>query len=565
MIGTITFSDGSTKDCILSEIKNGNITTLTLSAADAENRSVSYVDVAAEYFTAKAGTEGYAVIPCDNRGTVLTYFSSREDDRLSSLGAVMHCFGIKRENKAELVIVRGCENDLKTVLELKDGVYRLIPRFDFDSSEVYEDISLDIYDLGDADYSDMARTYREYQINCKGCVPIKERIKTRKMLARNVESVEVRIRLGWKPAPSPYAVQTLANEPEMHTALTFDEVGELCDKLKEKGVEKAEICLVGWNVKGHDGRWPQCFPVEEALGGEAKLKELIKHVKGLGYSIVGHTNYRDMYKIADIWDDDDVAVKADGSIMEHPIYWSGGQPFVACPWASYEKFAKENLPRVASLGFEGLHYVDVLTVLPLHRCHSETHPASTKDTASCYGRIQSLSKDLIGGYASEGPYDFAAKDLDFALYTCFNLIDNKPSLCDEIIPFWQLCYHGIILSNPGTETVNYIVKKDVNKLKFIEYGGRPAAYIYSKFLANHDYEVDWMGSEDLTCRTEEETERTADAIKAMYDEYSALSSLQYEFMEKHEKLGEGVYRVTYSDGTKITVDYNAVSYTVEMR
>ena len=54
-----------------------------------------------------------------------------------------------------------------------------------------------------------------------------------------------------------------------------------------------------------------------------------------------------------------------------------------------------------------------------------------------------------------------------------------------------------------------------------------------------------------------------DALKAAYDEYERLKWLQYEFMENHEKLGEGVYRVTYSDGTRITVDYNREDYTVE--
>ena len=56
---------------------------------------------------------------------------------------------------------------------------------------------------------------------------------------------------------------------------------------------------------------------------------------------------------------------------------------------------------------------------------------------------------------------------------------------------------------------------------------------------------------------------SVDALKAAYDEYERLKWLQYEFMENHEKLGEGVYRVTYSDGTRITVDYNREDYTVE--
>ena len=37
----------------------------------------------------------------------------------------------------------------------------------------------------------------------------------------------------------------------------------------------------------------------------------------------------------------------------------------------------------------------------------------------------------------------------------------------------------------------------------------------------------------------------------------------YEFMENHEKLSDTLYRTTYSDGTTVTVDYDALSYTVK--
>jgi hypothetical protein len=43
--------------------------------------------------------------------------------------------------------------------------------------------------------------------------------------------------------------------------------------------KRAQLCLVGWNQKGHDGRWPQIFPVEEALGGEEKLRRLIRKAR----------------------------------------------------------------------------------------------------------------------------------------------------------------------------------------------------------------------------------------------------------------------------------------------
>lgn len=60
----------------------------------------------------------------------------------------------------------------------------------------------------------------------------------------------MRIRQGWKPVPPPVREQTPETEPEMHVAATFDDVSELLDVFQAHGIDKAEICLVGWNKSG---------------------------------------------------------------------------------------------------------------------------------------------------------------------------------------------------------------------------------------------------------------------------------------------------------------------------
>ena len=73
----------------------------------------------------------------------------------------------------------------------------------------------------------------------------------------------------------------------------------------------------------------------------------------------------------------------------------------------------------------------------------------------------------------------------------------------------------------------------------------------------------WMGDVDLYNKTDEQIADSVAALKRAYDEFEPLKHLQYEFMDNHEKLGEKLYRTTYSDGTMITVDYKAGTYTVE--
>ena len=160
--------------------------------------------------------------------------------------------------------------------------------------------------------------------------------------------------------------------------------------------------------------------------------------------------------------------------------------------------------------------------------------------------------------------DFMNADVDYIMYTSFH---NEVSyaghpqgnpLFDEGIPFWQLVYHGIVLSNPNSQTTNYTIKGTNERLRMMEYGGRPLMYLYSKFGEKKN----WMGDIDLTFETDEELDRCVRALKAAEREFDMLQYLQYEFMDNHEKLGDGIYRTTYSDGTQVIVDYNRGSYEV---
>ena len=130
--------------------------------------------------------------------------------------------------------------------------------------------------------------------------------------------------------------------------------------------------------------------------------------------------------------------------------------------------------------------------------------------------------------------------------------DGLPEICDEPIPFWQIVYHGIILYNPGTYTLNYPAKGVHNRLKYFEYGGRPLACINANFATGKN----WMGDEDLRSETEEALVRSVSAIKLMEEDYKWMEEVRYAYMDKHTVLADGVVEVEYSNGIKIRVDYN---------
>lgn len=515
-----------------------------------EINQVQYIEFMFEEFSAEVGEEGYYVIAdAKNCGSQLCFFNKKDDEEHIFKQNLMPIMGIKKKEQTVLMIVEGMKNEFYVRAGIKEGKYYIAARFVLDGDPAYEDILFIIHGFENTcDYNDMGAYYRDYQINKGVCVPIKERIKNNPFLEYATESIEIRIRMGWKEAPPKILEQAVENEPEMKVACTFEQVKKIIDELKTQGVDKAQICLVGWNVSGHDGRYPQIFPVEEKLGGEQKLRELIEYAQINGYQIVCHTNSTDCYSIADCFSDDIVVKEKDGNLSVNECAYSGGRMYNLCPVKAYE-YAEKDLPKVQNLGFKGIHYIDVMSVIPLRKCYDKNHFLTSSDTEHINKNIGNLAKKLFGGFASEGGCDFAASYLDYALYiTCG---ENKCNLFDREIPLWQIVYHGIILSNPSRSTLNYIVKDEYARLKFIEYGGRPAFYFNSKFLENTDV-PDWL-EDDLFCSDDEQIMKSVSKIKKAYDEYKKMDFLQKEFIVKYD-YDNDFCSVEYSDGTKIKID-----------
>lgn len=516
----------------------------------------------------KTGDEGYMFFPASiSMGVVRCSFSKREDAVWESLVSLMPVCGIGGTKDAVLVMVKGGDADCRFRASVQSGIYELSPEFLLDGDDAYEDLFVEYLKMPYATYADMAKVYRKYQMDEKGCKSIKEKMADRPALAYACESMEFRIRMGWKPVPTPVKHQTPETEPPLKVVCDLNKLRRLMHAMKEQGIERAEFCLVGWNIGGHDGRFPQLYPSDERFGGDEALRACIREAHELGYRVVCHTGSVEAYEIANNWDPEKLVHTEQNHQLvpkQNPMYanggLSGGIPYFLCAKCAYEHYAKQDLPVVQSYGFSGLHFIDELTAVKPEKCYHKDHPVNRREALEYYRSLAKLSTELFGGFQSEAWMDFMNADVDYIMYTAFKneVSPELHPLFDELIPFWQLVYHGIVLSNPNSCTVNYTLKSAREHLRFIEYGGRPLMYLYSKFGENKN----WMGDIDLAFETEDELDACVKAVKEAYDEYELLKHLQYEFMDNHEKLAEGVYRTTYSDGTQIVVDYNKETFEV---
>ena len=523
------------------------------------------IDFCVDAALAYEGEDGYFLIPQgdNNSDSFLMNFAGHPSVHYESGWNPLTVYGAKTARGCFLAAVTGLTFSYHLIAEEKDGVYRLFPRF-FLSGEPYEAPEVLIIPLPDtADYCDMAAAYRDYLIKSGTVRPIAERKNDR--LDYAAKSPLVRVRMAWKPVPSPVSEQTEENEPPIHVACSFDRLIEVMEECKRRGVERAEFCLVGWNKSGHDGRWPSPFPVEPLLGGEEGLIRAIARAKELGYRIACHTNSTCQYRIAEDFDFESTRRNAEGEAMRGGS-WGGGQSYELCPQKALE-LAEKHLPRIAAYGFNGIHYIDVLSIVQPRSCTHPAHPLTPREGQKCWQEIARLSHRLFGSFSSEGGYDHLAGQNDYALYVSFRdfrTTDNYPAGCDRIIPFWQLVFHGITLDNPYCETVNPTAKGAKPHLKLIEYGGRPTFYIHSRFVVDTSGErSDWMGTVDLSCETEEDIRRAAACIKAGEEEYKRRAPLAECFMLRHTENADGSITVTYSNGATVTVDYETETSTVK--
>ena len=465
----------------------------------------------------------------------------------------MSCYGIKKNDLCCLVRVeRSYYYSFEAVI--KDGVYTLSVLFDFTERDLpYDDIRIEIIPLApDADYNDMACAEREVRLARGEIVTLADKCRLPAVEYARKYPV-IRIRMGWKPSPAPVLHQTEANEPDMYVACDFARVRDIADELKKQGVEGAELQLVGWNRSGHDGRYPQIFPADPRHGGDAEMKKTVAYVKALGYKISTHTNFIDSYTIADTFNWNDVAQKRNGDYIQIGHY-SAGLAYHVCP-SKQLKNAKRVLPALAAVGENGLHFSDVLSIVVPDTCHAQDHPSSTANGIIYVQKLMEYARGLFGGFSSEGAMDFAHKYLDFALYVCFGngfAVANIP-IADRLIPFFEITYHGTLLYNPTSPTVNYTLKEPCERLALYMRGGRPAMYYYSKFRTGGA--KNWMGETDLVCGDEAELIESVANIKRAAEEYAAVCDLQLCFMLRYDYLDSGLEVATYENGTRIVGNF----------
>jgi hypothetical protein len=226
---------------------------------------------------------------------------------------------------------------------------------------------------------------------------------------------------------------------------TFAEAKELLEQMQNDGISKITAQMVGWNLEGHDGKYPTRFPVNPVEGGEEAFRALITWGKLHNICVTVHDNYQDSYEVSPDFTHDDGIVLRDGTYWRN-VPWSGGYNWRMCPLQS-KKHAELNLPKMREMGIHGNYYLDALSAF--NTCHSPQHPANRRQYINAFREIITYTRNLFGTLSLEVPYG-PYYDLMDGVYIDSNsdgwskFTNFMTRFIDEVVPFLPIALHNSV-------------------------------------------------------------------------------------------------------------------------
>ena len=326
-----------------------------------------------------------------------------------------------------------------------------------------------------------------------------------------------------------------------HLHQTFGEAAEQLAKIRAAGVEKAYVQIVGWTQDGHDGIFPERFPVDGRIGGEEGLRRLIRFGQGLGYQMQVHDNFVDSY----VRDHPGVLWRMWGEPIGRGI-WGGGSCYIIDPRKTGLARIQREMERVKDLGVQGIYYLDAMAA-PLEIDYDRRGFRPRRAHSDGMIALLKLARSVFGAVGTETGFAHVARHVDYVTSAPFRMHANRyflstPAIAavDEWIPLWQIAFHGLLIH---AQIDRHIPSREA-LLEAAEIGAIPRSdFSGANPSAGPLLAVQW--SDDLL-----------PMFRAKYEILcKRLGGNRVAFIHDHECLGNRAYRTRFSNGCSVTVDY----------
>jgi hypothetical protein len=327
-----------------------------------------------------------------------------------------------------------------------------------------------------------------------------------------------------------------------HCTCTCDEAREILTQCLARGMKKLTVVLTGWGQDGHDGKCPTYLPVDERVGGDAKMRDLIAWAKAQDILLCVHTSHNAAYSCSDEFTIDDLIRHRSGEYWESVI-WSGGQAHRICPTVSLNKHVKRDLPKLAELGFHGHHHYDCVGGFMC--CHSPEHPVRLRSEYMELIREEArVALKTMGSLSTEMPFGQYFGVMD-GFHHSYSNPGRHLRACpvgryflDRPVPMLGVALHG---SHLCCESVGAGNRERL--LEMLDLGLAP------------QYEVCMRPSPAFGIPAyKDQAAMLEEAYRFTFGPEGSMTRLGMLDIDGRWELAPGVSRTLYSNGTEVTVN-----------
>lgn len=324
-----------------------------------------------------------------------------------------------------------------------------------------------------------------------------------------------------------------------------DDIENIINAMPDKTKANLRVMLLGWQSTGYN-IYPSSGKIANGIGSVKNLFKFLKENGIDGYMVDDYVSASTNSKYFSKQND---AVYNEAKI---PVTNEKGDAYVLNAYKEYRKLVNKRLPYFKKNGVDGIGFDKIgwyvfddyqkgvetnryQTTVLYNAMINETHKAGMK-VAIQRGNAYTLS-------AADYLYDIPVKGSSYALI-------------DREVPFYQLVVHGYIpytLDTPGNMAVDYTQEV----LKWVELGAEPT------FLLTEEMSEKFKDS-TVENAFSTEVDNWMDRIVKVTEEFnSKLGFTANNTMTEHVAVAENVYRVTYSNGNKVYINYNKAEVTVD--
>ncbi|MGB7157704.1 MAG: DUF5696 domain-containing protein [Tepidisphaeraceae bacterium] len=386
-------------------------------------------------------------------------------------------------------------------------------------------------------YVDLAKRYRRHAIDNGTFVSLNEKI-ARKPIVKELIGTPLS-RIGILTNITPDSLKYSTTNPSQNYRMTpFDERAKQLRAYKANGLDKLTVCLTGWPNQGYDRQHPDELPPAPIAGGWEGMKRLADTCKELGYLFSLHDQYRDYYTDAPSYDEqfavheEDDSRPAKGFPGSRFGQWKVGRiPFMNNWDGGVMAYMNNRLmPGHLVKNYQWLFdhgirldgtYLDVFGYVPPDEDFNPQHPTTRSDAIRARADCYRWARNHIGFVGTEAACDWTVPYADISS----PLSSNK----GIPVPLFNLVYHDAILTpyNP-TDLRGYLN------------GGLPQLRL----------------SPDMSA----EEKSRLDRMRRLHERLALTELTNHEFLDGDKRRVE---RSTFSDGTKVTVDWEKNAVTIE--